>query len=55
MYRMIVSLLGILLSTGSFAAHHEEPTPEVAEVYECLLKDGVTAGDIVALGAGRQA
>ena len=52
MYRMIVSLLGILLSTGSFAAHHEEPAPEVAEVYECLLNDGVTAGDIVALGAG---
>ena len=52
MYRMIVSLLGICLSAGSFAAHHEEPAPEVAEVYECLLNDGVTAGDIVALGAG---
>ena len=52
MYRMIVSLLGIFLSAGSFAAHHEEPAPEVAEVYECLLNDGVTAGDIVALGAG---
>jgi len=49
---MIVSLLGIFLSAGSFAAHHEEPAPEVAEVYECLLNDGVTAGDIVALGAG---
>ena len=52
MYRMIVTLLGIFLSAGSFAAHHEEPAPEVAEVYECLLNDGVTAGDIVALGAG---
>ena len=52
MCRMIVSLLGIFLSAGSFAAHHEEPEPEVAEVYECLLNDGVTAGDIVALGAG---
>ena len=52
MYRIIVSLLGILLSTGSFSAHHEEPAPEVAEVYECLLNDGVTAGDIVELGAG---
>ena len=52
MYRMIVSLLGIFLSAGSFAAHHEEPEPEVAEVYECLLNEGVTAGDIVALGAG---
>ncbi len=52
MYRTIVSLLGIFLSAGSFAAHHEEPAPEVAEVYECLLNDGVTAADIVALGAG---
>ena len=52
MYRMIVSLLGICLSAGSFAAHHEEPAPEVAEVYECLLNDGVTAADIVALGVG---
>ena len=42
MYRTIVCLLGILLSTGSFAAHHEEPEPMVAEVYECSLNDGVT-------------
>jgi hypothetical protein len=52
MYRTIVSLMGILLSTGSFAAHHEEPEPMVAEVYDCSLNDGVTAGDIVALGSG---
>ena len=52
MYRMILSLMGILLSTGSFAAHHEEPEPEVAEVYECTLNDGVTADEVAALGSG---
>ena len=52
MYRTIVSLLGILLSTASFAAHHEEPEPMVAEVYDCSLNDGVSAGDVVALGSG---
>ena len=52
MYRTIVCLVGILLSTSSFAAHHEEPAPMVAEVYECSLNDGVTAGDVVALGSG---
>ena len=51
MYRTIVSLMGILLSTGSFAAHHEEPEPMVAEVYECTLNDGVTADDVAAMGS----
>ena len=51
MYRMIVSLLCILLSTGSFAAHHEEPEPMVAEVYECELNAGFTADDVAALGS----
>ena len=50
MYRTIVSLLCILLSTGSFAAHHEEPEPMVAEVYECALNAGSTADDVAALG-----
>ena len=52
MHRTIVSLLGIFLSAGSFAAHHEEPEPMVAEVYDCTLNAGVTAGDVVALGSG---
>ena len=52
MYRMIVSLLGVMLSTGSFAAHHEEPEPMVAEVYECSLNAGVSTSDIVELGSG---
>ena len=52
MYRTIVSLLGIFLSAGSFAAHHEEPEPMVAEVHECTLNAGATAGDVVALGSG---
>ncbi len=52
MCRTIVSLLGIFLSAESFAAHHEEPEPMVAEVYDCALNDGVTAGDIVELGSG---
>ena len=52
MYRTIVPLLGIFLSTASFAAHHEEPEPMVAEVYDCSLNDGVSAGDVVALGSG---
>ena len=51
MYRTIVFLMGILLSTGSFAAHHEEPEPMVAEVYECTLNDGVTADDVAAMGS----
>ena len=51
MYRTIVSLMGILLSTGSFAAHHEEPEPMVAEVYECILNDGITADDVAAMGS----
>ncbi len=51
MYRTIVSLLCILLSTGSFAAHHEEPDPMVAKVYECALNAGVTADDVAALGS----
>lgn len=51
MYRTIVFLLGILLSEGSFAAHHEEPEPMVAEVYECSLNDDVTADDVAALGS----
>ena len=51
MYRTIVSLLGVLLSTGGFAAHHEGLEPEVAEVYECTLNDGVTADDVAALGS----
>lgn len=37
---------------GSFAAHHEEPEPQVGEVYECKLCDGVTADDVAALGSG---
>ena len=52
MYKAIVSLLTISLSTISFAAHHEEPEPMVAEVYECTLTDGVTADDVAALGSG---
>ena len=52
MCRRILSLLGIFLSAESFAAHHEEPEPMVAEVYDCALNDGVTAGDIVELGSG---
>jgi len=52
MYRLIVSVLGVMLATGSFAAHHEEPEPMVAEVYECSLNNGVTADDVAALGAG---
>ena len=40
------------MSTASFAAHHEEPEPMVAEVYDCSLNDGVSAGDVVALGSG---
>ena len=51
MYRTIVSLLCILVSTGGFAAHHEEPEPMVAEVYECALNAGVTADDVAALGS----
>ena len=51
MYRTILSLLCILLSTGSFAAHHEEPEPMVAEVYECALNAGFTADDVAALGS----
>jgi hypothetical protein len=52
MYRLIVSVLGVMLATGSFAAHHEEPEPMVAEVYECSLNNGATADDVAALGAG---
>ena len=48
MYRTIVSLLGILVSTCSFAAHHEEPEPEVAAIYECTLNDGFTADAVAA-------
>ena len=51
MYRSMVSVLGIMAATGSFAAHHEEPEPMVAEVYECSLSNGVTADDVAALGA----
>ena len=51
MYRRIVFLLGIFLSTAGFAAHHEAPEPEVAEVYECTLNDGVTADDVATLGS----
>ena len=51
MYRLILPLLGILVSTGTFGAHHEEPEPMVAEVYECTLNDGVTADDVAAMGS----
>ena len=51
MYRTIVSFLCILLSTDGFAAHHEEPEPMVAEVYECELNAGFTADDVAALGS----
>ena len=51
MYRSLVFLMGALLSTVSFAVHHEEPEPMVAEVYECSLNAGVTADDIAAMGS----
>ncbi|GIS01867.1 MAG: hypothetical protein CM15mP103_04180 [Gammaproteobacteria bacterium] len=50
MYRTIVSLMGILLSTGSFAAHHEEPEPMVAEVYECTRQQCLFADSICCNG-----
>ena len=51
MYRSVVFLMGALLSTVSLAAHHEEPEPMVAEVYECSLNAGVTADDVAAMGS----
>ena len=43
--------MGVLLSTVSPAAHHEEPEPMVAEVFECSLNTGVTADDVAAMGS----
>ena len=51
MNRSLVFLMGALLSTVSLAAHHEEPAPMVAEVYECSLNAGVTADDVAAMGS----
>ena len=42
-----------LMFAGSvLAAHHEEASPQVAEIYDCNLKEGVTADQLAALGAG---
>ena len=46
MYRALVFFMGAVFSTVSLAAHHEEPEPMVAEVYECSLNAGVTADDV---------
>lgn len=42
----------LLLAGSVFAAHHEEASPQVAEIYDCNLKEGVTADQLAALGAG---
>jgi len=42
----------LLLSGSVVAAHHEEAMPQVAEIYDCNLNEGVTADQLAALGAG---
>ena len=42
----------LLLAGSVVAAHHEEAMPQVAEIYDCNLNEGVTADQLAALGAG---
>lgn len=46
MFKKILTVSSILLSTSVLAAHHEE-TPMIAEIYECTLNDGVMVSDLV--------
>lgn len=46
MFKKILTISSILLSTSVLAAHHEE-TPMIAEIYECSLNEGVMVSDLV--------
>ena len=46
MFKKILTVSSILLSTSVLAAHHEE-TPMIAEIYECSLNEGVMVSDLV--------
>lgn len=46
MFRKMLTVSSILLSTSVLAAHHEE-TPRIAEIYECTLNEGVMVSDLV--------
>lgn len=46
MFKKILAVSSILLSTSVLAAHHEE-TPMIAEVYECNLNEGFMVADLV--------
>lgn len=46
MFKKILTISSILLSTSVLAAHHEE-TPMIAEIYECSLNEGVMVSDVV--------
>ena len=51
--KTVLTVLGCLfMATTAFSAHHEASEPQVAELYDCTLNEGVTAGDVAALGAG---
>lgn len=46
MFKKILTVSSLVLSTSVFAAHHEE-TPMIAELYDCTLNEGVMAADVV--------
>jgi hypothetical protein len=46
MFKKMLAVSSILLSTSVLAAHHEE-TPMIAEVYECNLNEGFMVADLV--------
>ena len=46
MFKKILTVSSLVLSTSVFAAHHEE-TPMIAELYDCTLNEGVIAADVV--------
>jgi len=48
----LVLALSLMLPMGAFADDHMPPT-NIAAIYECNLRDGVTAVDVVAFGAGK--
>jgi len=46
MFKKILTVSSIVLSTSVFAAHHEE-APMIAEVYDCTLNEGVMVSDLI--------
>lgn len=47
MLKYCVAMAVSVFAATSFAAHHEEPAPMIAEIYACTLNDGYTTGDLV--------